>query len=163
MQHSPTSKHRKTRCIAFRSFMLLWCSVSVLCHKHLAHKPPRRVSSSSAVPLPLLMAAMHECRFIMNLTEAKSIGKRPSPQFTNYSFFKSQAARVLPLERLPGQQVRQAGRQGGRVPIIGMVYPRQNTAHSAVARLGLTPLKWRGLLENAVSLSQVWLLFFCVN
>jgi hypothetical protein len=95
------------------------------------------------------------CRFIMNLTEAKSIGKRPSPQFTNYSFFKSQAARVLPLERLPGQKVRQAGRQGGRVPIIGMVYPRQNTAHSAVARLGLTTLKWRGLLENAVSLSQV--------
>lgn len=91
----------------------------------------------------------------MNLTEAKSIGKRPSPQFTNYSFFKSQAARVLPLERLPGQQVRQAGRQGGRVPIIGMVYPRQNTAHSAVARLGLFTLKWRGLLENAVSLSQV--------
>lgn len=103
----------------------------------------------------LLLTRTRACRFIMNLAEAKSIGKRPSPQFTNYSFFKSQAARVLPLERLPGQQVRHAGRQGGRVPVIGMVYPRQNTAHSAVARLALAPLKWRGLLENAVSLSQV--------
>ena len=49
----------------------------------------------------------------------------------------------------------QSGRQGGRVAIIGMMYPRLTTSSEAVARLALTPLKWRGLLENCVSFGQV--------
>jgi hypothetical protein len=93
-------------------------------------------------------------KYILRLSEARSIGKRPAPQFTNYLYFKMQAARMQPMERLPRRQVVQAGRQAGRVAIIGMMYPRLTTSSEAIARLALAPLKWRGLLENCVSSAQ---------
>lgn len=94
-------------------------------------------------------------KYILQLSEARSIGKRPAPQFTNYLYFRMQAARMQPMERLPRKQVVQAGRQAGRQALVGMMYPRLTTSSEAVARLALAPLKWRGLLENCVSSGQV--------
>lgn len=111
-------------------------------------------TGAAAVSAATGSALSQRRKYIMNLTEARSIGKRPSPMFTNFCYFKAQDARVLPLERLPAAQVRQAGKQGCGSPIVGMVYPRLTTSSEAVARLALEPLKWRGLLENCVSVAQ---------
>lgn len=113
-------------------------------------------AAAEAAAAAIAGSAMSQRRkFIMHLGEARSIGKRPAPQFTNYLYFKTQSARVQPMERLPRKEVVQAGRQAGRVAVIGMMYPRLTTSSEAVARLALAPLKWRGLLENCVSAGQV--------
>lgn len=111
-------------------------------------------TGAAAVSAATGSALSQRRKYIMNLTEARSIGKRPSPMFTNFCYFKAQDARVLPLERLPAAQVRRAGKQGCGVAIVGMVYPRLTTSSEAVARLALEPLKWRGMLENCVSIAQ---------
>lgn len=111
-------------------------------------------TGAAAVSAATGSALSQRRKYIMNLTEARSIGKRPSPMFTNFCYFKAQDARVLPLERLPAAQVRLAGKQGCGSAIVGMVYPRLTTSSEAVARLALEPLKWRGMLENCVSIAQ---------
>lgn len=111
-------------------------------------------TGAAAVSAATGSALSQRRKYIMNLSEARSIGKRPSPMFTNFCYFKAQDARVLPLERLPAAQVRLAGKQGCGAAIVGMVYPRLTTSSEAVARLALEPLKWRGMLENCVSIAQ---------
>jgi hypothetical protein len=113
-------------------------------------------AAAAAAAAAMVGSAMSQRRkYIMHLGEARSIGKRPAPQFTNYLYFKTQWARIQPMERLPHKDVVQAGRQAGRVAVIGMMYPRLTTSSEAVARLALAPLKWRGLLEKCVSAGQV--------
>ena len=67
---------------------------------------PFQVSGTGGSTTGAASAMSQRRKYVMHVTEARSIGKRPAPQFTNYLYFRTQAARMQPVERLPHKQAR---------------------------------------------------------